>query len=333
MSPHIRRRVAAALFFALALAVALVWLLPFYWAFSLSFRPPSQTFSCPGLCVPFAQYQPTLDNWTIELESREMIKALTNSTVIAFAASFFTLVLGTPAAYALARFRFSPRLVVILAFVFCAVLAFTAATFGAPWRLAVGAALVVFVGFALTLGRRFERRLGNEDVTLWFLSQRFLPPIVTVIPFLLIMSQLKLVDTRLALVLVNITFNLPFAIVIMRQAFIDLPIELEEAAMVDGASFFGTFTRIALRLTAPAMAATLMIVLAFSWNELLFALNLGTLNAKTVPALVAGSAGTRGIEFWFVAVRALIALVPPTVLAILAQRYIVGGLTFGAVKG
>ena len=327
------RTLISVLFFALALAVAVVWLLPFYWAFSLSFRPPSQTFNCPGLCVPFVQYEPTLNNWTTELDSREMIRALTNSTVIAFAASFFTLILGTPAAYALARFSFKPRVVVILAFVMCAVLTYTAATFGAPWQLAVLAGLVVFVGFALTLGNRFETRLGNEDITLWFLSQRFLPPIVTVIPFLLIMSQLNLVDTRTGLVLVNITFNLPFAIVIMRQAFIDLPIELEEAAMVDGASFFVTFTRIALRLTAPAMAATLMIILAFSWNELLFALNLGTLNAKTIPALVAGSAGTRGVEFWFVAVRALIALLPPTILALLAQRYIVGGLTFGAVKG
>ncbi len=283
--------------------------------------------------MPFAQYEPTLSNWTTELNSRETIRALTNSTVIAFAASLFTLILGTPAAYALARFRFRPRVVVVLAFVMCAVLAYTAVSFGADWLLSVLAGLVIFLGFALTLGNRFERRLGNEDVTLWFLSQRFLPPIVTVIPFLLIMSQLKLVDTRLALVLVNITFNLPFAIVIMRQAFIDLPLELEEAAMVDGASFFGTFTRIALRLSAPAMAATLMIVLAFSWNELLFALSIGTLNAKTISALVAGSAGTRGVEFWFVAVRALIAFLPPTILALLAQRYIVGGLTFGAVKG
>jgi multiple sugar transport system permease protein len=185
----------------------------------------------------------------------------------------------------------------------------------------------------MTLGNRFERRLGNEDITLWFLSQRFLPPVVTVVPFLLIMSQLKLIDTKLALILVNITFNLPFAIVIMRQAFIDLPVELEEAAMVDGASFFGSFFRIALRLAAPVMAATLMIILAYCWNELLFALNLGTLDAKTVPALLAGSSSTRGIQFWFVAVRALIALIPPTILALLAQRYIVGGLTFGAVKG
>ncbi len=328
------RKLILNIFFGiLALAVALIWLLPFYWAISLSVRPPSETFTCPGLCVPFAQFEPTLNTWATELATREMINALVNSTIIAFAASFFTLILGTPAAYALARFSFRPRLVVIFAFILCAVLAFTATAFGADWRWAALAGFVVFLGFATTAGKRFERRLGNEDITLWFLSQRFLPPVVTVVPFLLIMSQLHLVDTRLALILVNITFNLPFAIVIMRQAFMDLPIELEEAAFVDGASFLGSFTRIALRLTAPAMAATLMIILAFSWNELLFALNLGTLKAKTVPALIAGSAGTRGIQFWFVAVRALIALIPPTILALLAQRYIVGGLTFGAVKG
>lgn len=291
------------------------------------------TFTCKGLCFPYLQFPPTLEHWKTELSSREMLRALLNSSIIAFTASFFTLVLGTPAAYALARFRFSPRLVVIFAFVFCAILAFTAASFGVDWRLALLAAFVIFLGFAMTLGNRFEKRLGNEDITLWFLSQRFLPPIVTVVPFLLIMSQFKLIDTRLALILVNITFNLPFAIVIMRQAFIDLPIELEEAAMVDGASFFGSFYRVALRLTAPVMAATLMIILAFCWNELLFALNLGTLKAKTIPALLAGSASTRGIQFWFVAVRALIALIPPTILALLAQRYIVRGLTFGAVKG
>lgn len=321
------------LFTLLAFAAVLVWMLPFYWAFSVSLRPPSMTFTCPGLCIPGIQFPITFEHWRTELNAREMRNALLNSSVIAFSASFITLLLGTPAAYALARFRFRPRLVVILAFVFCGILAFTAATLGVDWRLATLAALVIFLGFAMTLGKRFERRLGNEDITLWFLSQRFLPPVVTVVPFLLIMSQFKLIDTKLALILVNITFNLPFAIVIMRQAFMDLPIELEEAAMVDGTSFFGSFYRIALRLVAPVMAATLMIILAFCWNELLFALNLGTLKAKTVPALLAGSSSTRGIQFWFVAVRALIALIPPTILALLAQRYIVGGLTFGAVKG
>jgi multiple sugar transport system permease protein len=328
-----RKQVRALVFVVLAIAVAMIWITPLYWAVSLSVRPPSQTFTVGGLAVPFLQFQPTSENWVTELGSQEMLKAVFNSTIIAFVASFFTLVLGTPAAYALARFNFQPRVAAVLAFAFCAISAFTATTFGVPWWLAALAALAVFIGFTMTIARRFERHLSNEDITMWFLSQRFLPPVATVVPFLLIMSQMRLIDTRLSLILVNITFNLPFAIVIMRQAFMDLPIELEEAALVDGASFFGSFARIALRLTAPAMAATLMIILAFSWNELLFALNLGTLNAKTVPALVAGSAGTRGIHFWFVAVRALIALIPPTILALLAQRYIVGGLTFGAVKG
>ena len=113
----------------------------------------------------------------------------------------------------------------------------------------------------------------------------------------------------------------------------DLPVELERAALVDGASAFQAFTNIALRLAAPAMVVTLMIVQAFSWNKFLFALTLGTLKAKTIPVLMASAVDTRGIQFWFVAVRTLLAIIPPTVLALLAQRYIVRDLTFGAVKG
>ncbi|MDE0527656.1 MAG: hypothetical protein OXH85_03045 [Truepera sp.] len=110
----------------------------------------------------------------------------------------------------------------------------------------------------------------------------------------------------------------------------DLPVELEGAALVDRASAFQAFTNIALRLAAPAMVVTLMIVLAF---KSLFALTLGTLKAKTIPVLMASAVDTRGIQFWFVAVWTLLAIIPPTVLALLAQRYIVRDLTFGAVKG
>ncbi|MCY4353865.1 MAG: ABC transporter permease subunit [Truepera sp.] len=107
----------------------------------------------------------------------------------------------------------------------------------------------------------------------------------------------------------------------------DLPVELEEATLVDGASAFQAFTNIALWLAAPAMVVTLMIVLAFSWNKSLFALTLAPLKAKTIPVLMASAVDTRGIQFWFVAVRTLLAIIPPTVLALLAQRYIVRGLT------
>jgi multiple sugar transport system permease protein len=283
MTASSRKRAFAIGFSLLAIAIAIVWFVPFYWAISLSFRRPADTFTTAGLGIPFINYAPTLDNWRTELSTPETIRALTNSTIVSISASVMSLIIGVPAAYALARFRF--------------------------------------------------KRPPNEDLTLWFLSQRILPPIATVVPFLLIMRQLNLIDTRASLILVNITFNLPFAVVIMRQAFLDLPIELEEAALVDGTSYLGAFTRIALRLAAPAMAATLLIVFAFSWNEFLFGLTLGTLRAKTIPVFMAGAVDTRGIQFWFVAVRTLTAIIPPVIIATLAQKYIVQGLTFGAVKG
>ena len=174
---------------------------------------------------------------------------------------------------------------------------------------------------------------SNADITVWFLSQRVLVPVATLIPFYLTFRALGLLDTPWALILVNTTFVLPFVVVIMRQTFLDLPVELEEAALVDGATYFGCFLRIALPLAAPAAAATAMIIFAFTWNEFLFSSSLGITQTKMLPAHMAGAVDPRGVQFWFMATRALIAMVPPVLLALIAQRYIVRGLTLGAVKG
>jgi multiple sugar transport system permease protein len=173
----------------------------------------------------------------------------------------------------------------------------------------------------------------NKDITMWFLSQRFLPPMVTVIPFFLVMQFFDLIDTRLALILVNATFTMPFAVLIMRDVFKELPIEMEESAWVDGASRFQSFLRIALPLSAPAVAAAAVICFAFSWNEFIFGLILSLRNARPITVIIAGVSHTQGVQFWFVATRLLFAIIPPTLLALTAQRYIVRGLTFGAVKG
>lgn len=198
---------------------------------------------------------------------------------------------------------------------------------------------VTAVVLALALGlpaayalARF-RFWSNADITTWFLSQRVLPPVATLIPFYLTFRWLNLLDTQIALILINATFILPFVVVIMRQTFLDLPVELEEAALVDGAGYVGAFLRIALPLAAPAVAATGMIVFAFAWNEFLFSSSLGVTETKMMPAHMAGAVDTRGIQFWFMATRALIAMIPPVLLALIAQRYIVRGLTLGAVKG
>jgi len=202
--------------------------------------------------------------------------------------------------------------------------------------IAGGATLI-----AITLGTmagyglaRFRfHRWKNKDMTLWFLSQRFLPPMATAIPFFLVMKYFKLLDTHWALIMANATFVMPFAVLILRDVFKELPVELEEAALVDGASRFGTFLRIGLPLAAPAIAVAAVICFAFAWNEFLFGLILTYQKAQPVTVIIAGVEHTQGIQFWFIATRLLAAIIPPAILALLAQRYVVRALTFGAIKG
>jgi multiple sugar transport system permease protein len=186
---------------------------------------------------------------------------------------------------------------------------------------------------AYSLARFRFHRMKNEDLTLWFLSQRIMPPAVVLIPFFLLMNALKLRDTLPGLILVNTTFTLPFAVVILRQMFKDLPHELEESALVDGCSYVGAFWRVALPLVVPGLVSTFIICLAFSWNEMLMALALTSKNAITMPVVILSSEMSRGVQFWYVGVRVLMIMLVPTIVAVVAQRYIVRGLTFGAIKG
>lgn len=202
--------------------------------------------------------------------------------------------------------------------------------------IAIGAAtLAVFLGTlaAYALARFHFNRPSNGGLTTWFISQRVLPPVLFVIPFFLLMRQLRLLDSVWALVLLNATFTLPFPVIILSQMFRELPSELEDAALVDGASRIQTFYRIALPLVAPGLVAAWILCLALSWNEFLFALSLTTKSAIPMPVIIAGAEHTRGVQFWFVGVRVMLTMLPPTILALLAQRYIVRGLTLGAVKG
>lgn len=190
--------------------------------------------------------------------------------------------------------------------------------------------LGTFTGYALA---RFRYGIGNRNLVSWVLSQRFLPPVATIIPFFLLLQRLKAIDTVWGLIIVNTTFTIPFAILIMRDFFADFPDEIEEAALVDGASPLSIFFRVALPLATPAITAAAIICFAFAWNEYLFASILAPNKAKPYTFLVASTSTTRGVHFGYLSTRMLIAIALPVILSLFVQRYIVRGLTLGAVKG
>ena len=198
--------------------------------------------------------------------------------------------------------------------------------------LSTALALAVGLPAAYALARFRFRFPPNKDITIWFISQRVLPPAAAVVPFFVIWNMIGLYDTKLGMIIVQTTFVLPFVIVIVRQTFLDLPIELEEAAMVDGATHIGAFLKVAIPLSIPAIAAASLIMFTFVWNDYFFGSVLMMKNL-TLPLYIAGGIDGRGVQFWWVAVRSMIAMILPLILCLFAQRYIVRGLTLGAVKG
>jgi multiple sugar transport system permease protein len=195
-------------------------------------------------------------------------------------------------------------------------------------------------GLALLLGSlagygiaRFKYRIvKNENIAMFILSQLFIPPAVVVIPIFLMIQFLHLLDTRFGLIVAHTTFNLPIATLLMRDIFLSLPVELEESARVDGCTHIGALIRITLPLAIPSIIAAGILCFSFSWNEFVFALTLTYEKASTVPLLIAGSRMNQGVQFGMLGVRTMLAILPPMILVMFIQRYIVRGLTLGAIK-
>lgn len=195
---------------------------------------------------------------------------------------------------------------------------------------AIATALGTMAGYALA---RFRFAVGNSNILAWVLSQRFMPPVATLIPLFILFQSVGLIDSLFGMVLINATLVLPFSILIMRDYFAELPKEVEEAAFVDGASFWSYFLRIAFPLSTPAIAASAIICFAFAWNEFIFASVLTNREAQPYTLSIISSAGTRGINFGYVSTRMLLAVALPVILSLFVQRYIIRGLSMGAVKG
>jgi len=190
-------------------------------------------------------------------------------------------------------------------------------------------------GYALsrfTYNWRYPR-WRNNNIAFWIISQRFLPPALFVVPYVILYGQLGLIDTHGGLILAYTLFNVPFAVWIMRDFFNNLPVELEDSARVDGASRLQAFTRIVLPLSAPGLVAVAIFAFIFSWNEYLYALMLTNFEAITMPVLIAGQNSTRGIEWGYISVLALTAIFPVVLIGLFLERFITRGLVAGALKG
>jgi len=197
----------------------------------------------------------------------------------------------------------------------------------------VSTALVVLVGTPAAYAfARFELR-GREDLFLFILGTRMAPPICLVIPFYLIFTQVGLLDTFAGLSLAYLTFNLSFYIWVLRSFCRDLPIAIEEAAMVEGWSRFQVFVRVVLPLLRSGIVSTATLCFIFAWNEFLFAFMLGGQDVKTLPVAIPLLITAQGVRWGEMAVVGMAALLPVLVAVFFLQKQIVRGLTMGAVKG
>jgi multiple sugar transport system permease protein len=174
---------------------------------------------------------------------------------------------------------------------------------------------------------------GGQHLSFWVLSQRFLPPIATVLPIFLIYRALGLHDTHFGLTIAYTVFTLPVTVWMMFAYFRQMPKSLEEAALVDGCTRWQSLWRVAIPLAAPGIVAAAVFAFIACWTEFFFALILTSRSAFTLPTVFRAFLGFQGAQYGEASALSMVSLVPSIILGILVQRHLVRGLTLGAVRG
>lgn len=279
--------------YGILLVWTLICLFPIYWTITTSFKLAPNVMQ--GHLVPFWDFQPQWRGWKSLGLSPD---TLWNESTVR--AEFLK--------------RFTNSLILALSSSLLAVVLGSMAAYGLS---------------------RFRYRFGfmrNPDILFFFLSQLILPPVVLALPFLVLYKELALLDTRIGLILLYTLTLLPIVIWIMRDQFSSIPVELEEAALVDGLSIWGAYFTIVLPIAVPGMVAAFILSLVLSWNEYFFAALLTSTDAKTLPVMVASQTGSQGINWWSMAALSTAAILPLIIIGIVLERYIIKGMASGAVK-
>jgi multiple sugar transport system permease protein len=173
---------------------------------------------------------------------------------------------------------------------------------------------------------------GSNGVVLTSMITQLIPPIVMVIPLYVIMRKFDLLDKHIGLILVDISIGLPLVIWLMRGYFASIPADLENAARIDGCTYLGALVRVVLPLAGPGLVSVMIFAFIASWNEYMYAFIFTNVEAKTLPVLIGEFSTKLGLEYLKIAAAGVLASLPPVLLALLFQKFIIRGLTSGAVK-
>lgn len=268
-----QNRLKMALYYGVVALITLPFLFPFFWMLLASFKQQADITRIP----PVWTFTPTLLHYKAVFAQHDFLHYILNSTIIATCSTLFSLVLGLPAAYSIARFE-------------------------------------------------------QKKIALSILVARIVPGITFLIPWFILFSRLRLVDTYTSLILAHMLVGLPFIIWVMVPFFQGLPRELEEAAVIDGASRQGVFIKVLLPLTGPGVLTSSILSFVFSWNNFMFGVVLTGAKTKTLPIAVFNFMAYSEINWGGLMAAAVVITLPVIVIALFAQKYIIQGLTAGAVK-
>ncbi len=269
-----RKMILSTIRYLLILIVVAILICPFLWMVLSSFKTQIDITTSNNIL----QFNPTLENYQNVFGQYNFLQYMANSLIVAVAATLFSLILGLPAAYAIARYH------------------------------------VNWLGISL-------------------LTARIVPGITFLIPWYIIFSRIGLIGSYWALILSHMLVGLPFIAWIMIPFFERLPIDLEEAAQIDGATVLESFLRIVLPLSAPGMVTAAIMSFIFSWNNFMFSLVLAGDNTKTLPIAIFNFISYSSVDWGGLMAAAVIITLPMLLIALFVQRYVIAGLTAGAVKG
>lgn len=262
------------LFFLVLVGIAIPVLFPFLWMLASSFKTQVDIVSWPPKLV----FAPIIGNYVKVFAEQNFLKYFINSSIIGVTAVAFSLILGLPAAYTIARFQ--------------------------------------------------QKRLS-----VFILVARLMPGISFLMPWYIIFSRLHLMDSYVALILSHMLIALPIVVWIMSSYFETIPIEMEESAMVDGATRQKAFMSIILPVSGPGIVTSITLSFIFSWNNFMFSQVLSMERTKTLPIAVYNFVSYAEVDWGAVMAAAVAIMTPAIIITMIFQKYVVKGLTMGAVKG